>query len=152
MVGSHTSSSGMTTLVSRTGWHYLESPGLASWFLPGRRPRATAMIQPPVIAQAVEAIVEAGGEAFLDEALPALERYYRYLATERDPDRDDLISIIAQFESGLDFSPAYDPKHGASSPLFSVSLHGCRRSSTSSSAGTRSWSSGSTRATSRTCL
>ena len=71
------------------------------------------MIQPPVIAQAVEAIVEAGGEAFLDEALPALERYYRYLATERDPDRDDLISIIAQFESGLDFSPAYDPKHGA---------------------------------------
>ena len=106
-----------TRFVSRTGWHYLESPGLASWFLPGRRPRATAMIQPPVIAQAVEAIVEAGGEAFLDEALPALERYYRYLATERDPDRDDLISIIAQFESGLDFSPAYDPKHGASSPL-----------------------------------
>jgi hypothetical protein len=104
------------TLVSRTGWHYLESPGLAGWFLPGSRPRATAMIQPPVIAQAVEAIVEAGGEAFLDEALPALERYYRYLARERDPDGDGLISIIAQFESGLDFSPAYDPKWGATSP------------------------------------
>src|SRR6266446_8550537 len=104
------------TLVSRTSWHYLESPGLAAWFLPGRRPGATAMIQPPVIAQAVEAIVEAGGDAFLDEALPALERYYRYLARERDPDGDGLISIVAQFESGLDFSPAYDPKWGAASP------------------------------------
>lgn len=104
-------------LVSRTGWHYLESPGLVNWFLPGNRPRATAMIQPPVIAQAVEAIVEAGGEAFLDEALPALERYYRYLARERDPDEDALISIIAQFESGLDFSPAYDPSRGAGTPV-----------------------------------
>ena len=104
-------------LVSRVGWHYLESPGLVSWFLPGDRPRATAMIQPPVIAQAVEAIVEAGGEAFLDEALPALERYYRYLDRERDPDGDGLISIITQFESGLDFSPAYDPAHGAGTPL-----------------------------------
>jgi hypothetical protein len=104
------------TLVSRTGWHYLESPGRLGWFLPGSQPRATAMIQPPVIAQAVEAIVERGGEAFLDEALPALERYYRYLARERDPDGDGLISIIAQFESGIDFSPAYDPKWGATAP------------------------------------
>ncbi len=75
------------------------------------------MMQPPVIAQAVEAIVEAGGEAFLAETLLPLERYYRYLARERDPDGDSLISIIAQFESGLDFSPAYDPSHGAGSPL-----------------------------------
>ena len=74
------------------------------------------MIQPPVIAQAVEAIVEAGGEAFLDETLLPLERYYRYLARERDPDGDGLISIIAQFESGLDFSPAYDPKRGSRLP------------------------------------
>ena len=111
-----TSSSGTRRSSRWAGWHNLESPGLARWFLPGRRPRATAMIQPPVIAQAVEAIVEAGGEAFLDEVLPSLERYYRYLARERDPDGDGLISIIAQFESGLDFSPAYDPKHGAGSP------------------------------------
>jgi hypothetical protein len=104
------------SLVSRTGWHYLESPGLADWAR-GRPPHATAMIQPPVIAQAVEAIVEAGGESFLDEVLPALERYYRYLADERDPDRDGLISIIAQFESGLDFSPAYDPRHLPTTPL-----------------------------------
>lgn len=95
--------------VSRRMWHYLESRGRGDWFLPGRPPRTTAMIQPPVIAQAVEAIVEADGNAILEDALPALERYYRFLARARDPDGDGLISIIAQFESGLDFSPAYDP-------------------------------------------
>ncbi len=105
------------SLVSRTGWHYLESAGLLSWFLPGPRPRASAMIQPPAIAQAVEAIATAGGDAFVAEVLPAIEQYYRYLGRERDPDGDCLISIIAQFESGLDFSPAYDPNYGASSPL-----------------------------------
>jgi hypothetical protein len=104
------------SLVAPVGWHFLESPGFVSWFGPGGRPRATGMIQPPVIAQAVEAIVEAGAEAFLDESLPALERYYRYLGRERDPDRDGLISILSQFESGLDFSPAYDPEHGAGTP------------------------------------
>jgi len=93
-----------TSLLRRVSWQTLESAG-APW----RRPRATAMIQPPVIAQAVEAVVESGGEALLDEALPALERYYRFLARDRDPDRDGLISTISQFESGLDFSPAYDP-------------------------------------------
>ena len=67
------------------------------------------MIQPPVLAQAVEAV----GDPLAAEALPAVERYYRFLARERDPDGDGLISIIAQFESGLDFSPAYDPRLAA---------------------------------------
>ena len=71
-------------------------------------------MQPPVLAQAVERVVDASGDAaFRDEALPALERYYRWLARDRDPDGDALISIIAQFESGLDYSPAYDPPVGA---------------------------------------
>jgi hypothetical protein len=65
-----------------------------------------------VIAQAVEAIVDAGGDDFLAESLPVLERYYRFLARERDPDRDGLISIISQYESGLDFSPVHDPRPG----------------------------------------
>jgi hypothetical protein len=110
------------TLVSRLSWHYLESRGRLDLLLPGRTPRTTAMIQPPVIAQAVEAIVEAGGAAFLDEALPPLERYYRYLARERDPDADGLISIIAQFESGLDFSPAYDPPSGGTPSALALGL------------------------------
>jgi hypothetical protein len=96
-----------SALVQRWGWHYLESRGRFD-VLFGRVPRLTAMMQPPVIAQAVEAIVEAGATDFLPEALPSLERYYSFLAELRDPDGDGLISIIAQFESGLDFSPVYD--------------------------------------------
>ncbi len=95
-------------LVKRFSWQYLESRGPLD-ALPGRRPRTSAMIQPPVLAQALEAVVDAGDDAFLGEALPAVERYYRFLERARDPDRDALISIISQFESGLDFSPAYDP-------------------------------------------
>ena len=94
--------------VSRFSFHHLESAGRLNFFLPGRPPRVSAQMQPPVIAQAVEEIVALDGEAFLAEALPPLERYYRYLASARDPDRDGLITIISQFESGLDFSPAYD--------------------------------------------
>jgi hypothetical protein len=96
--------------ITGISWQYLESRGLAT-----REPRATAMMQPPVIAQAVEAVVDAGGGTFLAEALPALERYYRYLATARDPDGHGLISVITQFETGLDYSPAFDLKLGAGS-------------------------------------
>jgi glycogen debranching enzyme len=95
-------------------WHFLETRETAM-VLPGvRKPRTTRHIQPPVLAQAVEAVVVACGDAeFRAEVLPALGRYYRWLAGSRDPDRDGLISIISQFESGLDYSPAYDPPVGA---------------------------------------
>ncbi len=98
-------------LVDRRSWHYLETPGRLDWILDSK-PWATAQIQPPLIAQAVEAIVAAGGDDFLLEALPALERHYRFLARERDPDADGLISIISRYESGLDFNPVYDPRPG----------------------------------------
>jgi hypothetical protein len=99
-------------LVSRLQWHHLESR--TSGRIPFHRaPHTTAQMQPPVIAQAVERVVDAGAAGFLDEALPHLERYYRYLAALRDPDGDGLVSIISQFESGLDFSPAYDNEIGA---------------------------------------
>jgi hypothetical protein len=84
----------------RAVWHYLESRGL--------HPRTTEYVQPPVLAQAVERI----GGAFAQEALPAVAAFYRYLARERDPDGDGLVSIIAQFESGLDYSPVYSEASG----------------------------------------
>jgi hypothetical protein len=96
----------------RNTWQYLESVGAWS-FIPSRRPRTSALTQPPVLATSVERLVLAGAEDFLAEALPVLESYYRWLAAERDPDRDGLISTISQFETGLDFSPAYDPAIGA---------------------------------------
>lgn len=102
-------------LVSRLQWHHLESRTDGS--VPfHRKPHTTAQMQPPVLAQAVERVVHAGAEGFLDEALPHLERYYRYLAALRDPDGDGLISIVSQFESGLDFSPVYDEAVGARRP------------------------------------
>ena len=98
-------------LVSRLQWHHLESrtTGRIPFY---RRPHTTAQMQPPVIAQAVERVVDAGAAGFLEDALPYLERYYRYLAAFRDPDGDGLISIVSQFESGLDFSPVYDASIG----------------------------------------
>ena len=75
-----------------------------------RRPKHTGRIQPPVLAQAVERIVDVAGadDGYLADVLPRLERYYRYLAVARDPDRDGLVSIVSSFESGLDYCPVYD--------------------------------------------
>jgi len=102
-------------LVSRLQWHHLESR--TSGRIPFHRaPHTTAQMQPPVLAQAVERVVDAGADGFLAEALPHLERYYRYLAAFRDHDGDGLISIVSQFESGLDFSPAYDDAIGVRRP------------------------------------
>jgi hypothetical protein len=98
-------------LVSRLQWHHLESR--TSGRVPfHRKPHTTAQMQPPVLAQAVERVVDAGADGFLAEALPAVERYYRYLAALRDHDADGLVSIVSQFESGLDFSPVYDESIG----------------------------------------
>lgn len=99
--------------VSPFAWHYLESPGRGRWLPVSGKPRTTAGIQPPMIAQAVERVVLAGADGpYLADVLPSLERYYRFLATVRDPDGDGLISIISQFEGGLDYSPAYDEALG----------------------------------------
>lgn len=69
----------------------------------------SALIQPPLLAQAVRKVYERSQDAsFLKEIFPSLERYYRWLATHRDPDGDGLIAIISNYESGLDHSPAYD--------------------------------------------
>lgn len=103
-------------LIGRFGAPYLESAG-ADWLVPGRRPGASALMQPPLAAQALEVVVAGDpDDAFLRELLPPLARHYQYLATARDVDRDALISIMSQFESGLDFSPVYDPIPGEVDP------------------------------------
>jgi glycogen debranching enzyme len=95
---------------------YLESAGI-DWLVPGRKPAASAQMQPPVVAQALEAVIARDDDdSFLHELLPAVARHYRYLATARDPDRDGLISIMSQFECGLDFSPLFDPTPGEIAP------------------------------------
>jgi glycogen debranching enzyme len=90
----------------------LEAPG---WSTLVRTPRTSGLIQPPVAAQALEEAA-GGDDAFVRELLPALARHYRYLASARDPDDDGLVSIVSQFESGLDFSPVFDPSPGEREP------------------------------------
>ncbi|MDP3998892.1 MAG: trehalase-like protein [bacterium] len=73
------------------------------------RPSYTALIQPPVLAFATLKVVEKDkGDGFLKEILPKIKRYYLWLLENRDPDKDNLISIISPYESGLDYKPAYD--------------------------------------------
>lgn len=75
-------------------------------------PRHTALVQPPVLAQAVAAVYRRSGDTdFLDEVLPGVQRHYLWLLRRRDPDSDGLISIISPYE-GLDYSPAYDAALG----------------------------------------
>ncbi|MDP2671764.1 MAG: trehalase family glycosidase [bacterium] len=72
-------------------------------------PKTTELIQPPLLAEAVNAIYQKDKDRyFLVEMLPKLTDYYSWLADNRDPDRDGLLSIIAPYESGMDQSPSYD--------------------------------------------
>jgi glycogen debranching enzyme len=98
--------------VSRFGGEHLEAPG---WSTLVTTPRSSALMQPPVVAQAVEEVA-GGDEAFVQELLPSVAAHYRHLANARDPDGDGLISIVSQFESGLDFSPVFDPTPGDPDP------------------------------------
>ncbi len=73
------------------------------------RARRSAMIQPPILAQAVEAVFDiTGDEKFLSEMTPPTASYYSWLAMNRDKDGDGMIWIISPFESGMDNSPAFD--------------------------------------------
>jgi hypothetical protein len=75
---------------------------------------ATESIQTPLIALALERVAAASNDepGFLDENIAAVERHYEWLAGNRDPDDDGLLSIILPDESGLDDSPKYDPLFG----------------------------------------
>lgn len=69
----------------------------------------TAISQPPVLAQAVEKVFQAGQDAgFLQAVLPKVKAFYRWWIQTRDPDHDGLVAIIQPDESGLDALPSYD--------------------------------------------
>ena len=85
----------------------------APWFVLESKntffPKTSQLIQPPLLAEAVEVIFKRDADPkFLYEVLPKLVRFYRWLAENRDPDNDGLISIIAPYESGMDQSPSFD--------------------------------------------
>jgi hypothetical protein len=82
---------------------------LSTYSIAYRTPYLSDCIQPPVLAEALAAAAEGeGGDAFLDELLPAVRRYFDWLDRMRDPDRDGLIATLQPDESGLDHTPKYD--------------------------------------------
>lgn len=81
------------------------------------RRRHSAMLQPPLIAQTVEALYRATGDReLLNQTLPKVIAYYDWIARERDPDNTGLFSIISPFECGMDNSPVFDKPLGLSHP------------------------------------
>lgn len=81
------------------------------------QPARSQLVQPPVLAVALEKVFEASADrAFLEQTLPPAQRFYDWLARRRDPDGDGLVSIIHPYESGLDHRPAYDAVFGLRDP------------------------------------
>lgn len=65
----------------------------------------SSITQPPVIAQAVEAIND---PEWTQKILPNLVKFYLYFSQKQDPDGDGLISVCHPCESGRDTSPAFN--------------------------------------------
>lgn len=69
----------------------------------------SALIQPPMAAQAVERVHEISEDSqFLEEMYPKLKAQFDWLAKNRDFDGDGLLTIISPFESGMDWKPTFD--------------------------------------------
>lgn len=87
-------------------WQGTKLTDIAGW--PLFKGKISRLTQPPVVAIAVEEVFkETGDVGFVTKILPVLDRYYRWLAAERDPDGDRLVSIIHPWES-TDDSPVFD--------------------------------------------
>ena len=85
-------------------------PSLGSKFF---KEHMSALIQPPLVAQAVEKVYQKSGDQdFLNKMLPKLKKYFDWLARNRDFDGSGLITIISPFESGIDFKPTFDVAMG----------------------------------------
>ena len=80
------------------------------------RPHMSALVQPPLIAQALKRLYEASKDKLvLYELLPKVVHYHDWLASNRHFDADGLITIISPFESGIDWKPSFDEVVGYSS-------------------------------------
>ena len=93
------------SLLPKDKWNILEGPPVWNQL----RPHMSFLIQPPLVAQALLRIYEESkDEEFLKKMLPKIKKFFHWLASHRDFDGDGLISIISNFESGLDYKPSFD--------------------------------------------
>jgi glycogen debranching enzyme len=87
----------------------LHEADLAGYQVAWRSPWLSDSMQPPILAEAIEAVARrGGGVAFLREVLPAARRYYDWCDAARDPDRDGLIAVLEPHETGMDQTPSFD--------------------------------------------
>jgi len=96
-------------------------PGPSRWGtadatpLAPREPATSGLIQPPVHAIALDALLSNVSNASTRDLkdriaalYPRMLAWHRYLATSRDPDASGLLSIYHPWESGTDNSPRWD--------------------------------------------
>jgi len=77
----------------------------------------SSLTQPPVLAAAVWRIYEATEDKdFVRQMLPHIHAFHRYLFTNRDPKKLNLVGLVNPDESGEDNSPRYDYVLGLSDP------------------------------------
>lgn len=71
-----------------------------------KRPRASTITQPPIVAEAVRRV---GAAPFFEEMWPGLAAYYDWWLRRRDPDGDGLFAAWHLWECGADATPRGDP-------------------------------------------
>lgn len=87
----------------------LRDAARASYQINWRTPWLSDAMQPPLLAEALAAVVHrGGGQAILRELLPAVRDYYEWCHRVRDADGDGLIVVFEPHETGMDQSPAFD--------------------------------------------
>lgn len=97
---------------------YWQGDGTALWGQAGR----SIITQPPLIATAALRVhTSEPALGFLERLYPALCAYHAWFDRRRDPDGDDLVTLIHPWESGWDASPRWDAPMGLSQPSDDVS-------------------------------
>ncbi|MHA6247473.1 amylo-alpha-1,6-glucosidase [Pontibacter sp. CAU 1760] len=72
-------------------------------------PHMSALVQPPLVAQAVQRIYQhTHDKGFVQEMLPPLKSYYKWLMRNRDFEQEGLLTIITPYESGMDWKASFD--------------------------------------------
>ena len=127
---------GFATFDEPRAWEELESLFLGQWddgmvphiifhkpadtYFPGpevwgthHSPPTSGITQPPVAAIAARRILDGAGDQALAEArcralYPKLLANHRWWAAARDPDNTGLVSILHNWETGMDNSPVWD--------------------------------------------
>ena len=81
------------------------------------RRRHSGMIQPPVLAHALEELwLQTGDSSVLTSYLKKVRAFYDWLSRERDSDGSGLIGIVSPYEAGTDNNPSFDRALGLSNP------------------------------------